>query len=26
VKSVEVRRLPSRVGSDHYPLLATISF
>jgi endonuclease/exonuclease/phosphatase family metal-dependent hydrolase len=26
VKSVEVRRLPSRFGSDHYPLLATISF
>ena len=26
VKSVEVRRLPSRFGSDHYPLLTTISF
>jgi endonuclease/exonuclease/phosphatase family metal-dependent hydrolase len=24
--SVEVRRLPSRFGSDHYPLLATVSF
>jgi endonuclease/exonuclease/phosphatase family metal-dependent hydrolase len=24
--AVEVRRLPSRFGSDHYPLLATISF
>lgn len=23
---VQVRRLPSRFGSDHYPLLATISF
>jgi endonuclease/exonuclease/phosphatase family metal-dependent hydrolase len=26
VKAVDVRRLPSRFGSDHYPLLATISF
>jgi endonuclease/exonuclease/phosphatase family metal-dependent hydrolase len=26
VKSVGVRRLASRYGSDHYPLLATISF
>jgi endonuclease/exonuclease/phosphatase family metal-dependent hydrolase len=26
VKSGDVRRLPSRFGSDHYPLLATISF
>src|SRR5262249_40883487 len=26
VKSVEVRRLPNRFGSDHYPLLASISF
>ena len=26
VKAVEVKRLPSRFGSDHYPLLATIRF
>jgi endonuclease/exonuclease/phosphatase family metal-dependent hydrolase len=26
VKSIEVRRLPTRFGSDHYPLLATVSF
>jgi len=26
VTSVDVKRLPSRFGSDHYPLLATISF
>lgn len=25
-KSVEVQRLPGRFGSDHYPLLTTISF